>query len=156
MFVLYCRNNIVPNWWCYHNATSCRYTVITCCQGVIILWRVREHHIAKSDFPRFPDVYIRRFIDGLELYVFSNVIIIIIISSIVFTSESTSTSTCPHLSPYSSTSSGSLQLCLCFSFFTREEKSAIDDDLDDNTMSKWNNALPENSPLWHLSPFEFV
>ena len=56
MFALHCRNNIVPNWWCYHNPTSCRYTVITCCLGVIRLWRVHERYIAKSDFPRFPDV----------------------------------------------------------------------------------------------------
>ena len=72
MFVLHCRNNIVPNWWFYHNPTSCKYTVISSCLGVIILWRVRERHIAKSDFPRFPDGGYTRVhrINSLVLYTY--------------------------------------------------------------------------------------
>ena len=55
IFVLHWRKNIVHNLWCYHNPTFCRYTVIKCYLGVIILWWVHERHIAKSDFPQFPD-----------------------------------------------------------------------------------------------------
>jgi hypothetical protein len=32
--------------------------LLTCCLGVIILWRVRGHHFAGLDFPRFSDVSI--------------------------------------------------------------------------------------------------
>ena len=35
--------------------TCCRYMVIDCYLSVIMLWRVHEHRIAKSDFPKFPD-----------------------------------------------------------------------------------------------------
>jgi hypothetical protein len=56
IFVLHWRKNIVHNLWCYHNLIFCRYTVINCYLGVIILWQVRERHIDKSDFPQFPDV----------------------------------------------------------------------------------------------------
>ena len=56
VFGLYYRKNIVPNWWHYYFPTCRGYTVINCYLGVIMLWQVHECHIAKSDFPQFPDV----------------------------------------------------------------------------------------------------
>ena len=39
----------------YYNPYMLQIQVIDCYLSVIMLWQVHEHHIAKSDFPQFPD-----------------------------------------------------------------------------------------------------
>ena len=57
IFYLHCigEKNIVTNWWCSYIPTCHGYMVINSYLGVIMLWQVHECHIAKSDFPQFPD-----------------------------------------------------------------------------------------------------